>query len=107
MGMPIQSHFNLNYKKENTMKSSTPSIEQMRYDMCVLHRSPELWAMFRKAYKTYMGAEALNGKMSDAAIGAQPRFFQEFYQNKEVAYLDMYKVWLDVTRYPRNKRERV
>ena len=84
-------------------KTEMPSIEKMRYDMCVLHRPDEMWSTFREAYKTYMGAEALNSKVSDAAIGTQPRFFQEFYENKEVAYLDMYKVWLDVTNYPRNR----
>ena len=88
------------------MKIPMPDVEQMRYDMCVLHRTNEMWSTFREAYKTYMGAEALNSKVSDAAIGTQPRFFQEFYQNKEVAFLDMYKVWLDVTRYPRNNNRR-
>jgi len=102
-----QLTFNVNNKKETLMKIPMPDVEQMRYDMCVLHRPDEMWSKFREAYKTYMGASSLDSKVSDTAIGAQPRFFQEFYQNKEVAFLDMYKVWLDVTNYPRNRMARV
>ena len=41
-----------------------------------------MWSKFREAYKTYMGASSLDSKVSDTAIGAQPRFSKSFMKTK-------------------------
>ena len=102
-----QLTLNVNNKKETLMKIQMPDIEQMRYDMCVLHRPNEMWSKFRESYKTYMGAKHVSKHLSSDNLTDCPDFFLKLHESQEAAFLDMYKVWLDVTRYPRNKMGRV
>ena len=51
-----------------------------------------------------MGAKHVSKHLNSDVLTECPDFFLKLCQSQEEAYLDMYRVWLDVVRYPRNKK---